>query len=314
MAHPVPVSRVWVKEWSSGWSEVDIALFGRDLELNAGRAFLATAPARGLLVEGPAGIGKTAVWRALLDIARTDGYLVLETIGDAAEARLTFAGLADLLETVADEALPRLPAPQARALEVALLRADAVSPAEPRAVAAGLLGALRALAGTRPVLVAIDDVQWLDEASADAVAFAARRGRQEAVRLARAPRAAPGACRRWRRRAARPPSGTRQPRSRRPSRGEPRRGRRTRLRARRPPGGGRAGRARHPADAGRIAGTARTAARAGVVPGDGRRTGPPEGTAYRQPRLDPGRFTAGPCLAAAGRGLLRAPRRLPAGP
>jgi hypothetical protein len=80
---------------------MDIALFGRDLELNAGRAFLAAAPARGLLVEGPAGIGKTAVWRALLDIARADGYLVLESIGDAAEARLTFAGLADLLGPVA---------------------------------------------------------------------------------------------------------------------------------------------------------------------------------------------------------------------
>jgi hypothetical protein len=63
-------------------------------------------------------------------------------------ARLTFAGLADLLRAVADEALPQLPAPQARALEVALLRADAASPSEPRAVAAGLLGALRALAGT----------------------------------------------------------------------------------------------------------------------------------------------------------------------
>jgi AAA ATPase-like protein len=170
---------------------MDIALFGRDLELSAGRAFLAAAPARALLVEGPAGIGKTAVWRALTDIARADGYLVLESIGDAAEARLTFAGLADLLGKVADEALPQLPAPQARALEVALLRADAASPGEPRAVAAGLLGALRTLAGSRPVLVAIDDVQWLDEASADAVTFAARRLDGEPVRflLTRRPRA-----------------------------------------------------------------------------------------------------------------------------
>jgi DNA-binding CsgD family transcriptional regulator len=162
---------------------LDIALFGRDFELNAGRAFLAAAPARALLVEGPAGIGKTAVWRALLDIARTDGYLVLESIGDAAEARLTFAGLADLLGAVADEALPQLPAPQARALEVALLRADAAAPSEPRATAAGLLGALRALAGRRPVLVAIDDIHWLDEASADAVTFAARRLDGESVRF-----------------------------------------------------------------------------------------------------------------------------------
>src|SRR5215472_6018804 len=171
---------------------MDVALYGRDRELRAGRAFLAVGPAHALVVEGPAGIGKTAVWRALIEIARTDGYVVLESIGEAAEARLTFVGLADLLGAVADEALPHLPAPQARALEVALLRAEAVSPSEPRAVAAGVLGALRALAGPRPVLVAIDDIQWLDGASADAVAFAARRLNGEPVRflLTKRPRAA----------------------------------------------------------------------------------------------------------------------------
>ena len=94
---------------------MDIALYGRDAELQAGRAFLAAGPAHALIVEGPAGIGKTAVWRALTEIARTGGYLVLESTGDAAEARLTFAGLADLLGAVADEALPHLPVPQARA-------------------------------------------------------------------------------------------------------------------------------------------------------------------------------------------------------
>ena len=94
---------------------MDLALFGRDQELIAGRAFLDGGTARALVVEGHAGIGKTAVWRALLDVARQDGYLVLQSIGESAEARLTFAGLADLLEAVADEALPLLPAPQARA-------------------------------------------------------------------------------------------------------------------------------------------------------------------------------------------------------
>src|SRR5215470_3695089 len=162
---------------------MDVALYGRDRELQAGRVFLATGPAHALVVDGPAGIGKTAVWHALIEVARTDGYLVLESIGDAAEARLSFVGLADLLGTVADEALPQLPAPQARALEVALLRADAAAPSEPRATAAGLLGALRALAGRRPVLIAIDDIHWLDEASADAVTFAARRLDGEPVRF-----------------------------------------------------------------------------------------------------------------------------------
>jgi DNA-binding CsgD family transcriptional regulator len=100
-------------------------------------------------------------------------------------------GLADLLGTAADEALPHLPPPQARALEVALLRTEAASPSEPHAVAAATLGALRALAGSRPVLVAIDDIQWLDGASADALTFAARRLDGGPVRflLTRRPRA-----------------------------------------------------------------------------------------------------------------------------
>ena len=167
-------------------------LFGRDRELAVGRRFLDDDQARGLVVEGAAGIGKTAVWRTLVEAARADGYLVLECVGDAAEARLTFVGLADLLAGVVDDVLPRLPAPQARALEVALLRAEAAdSPSEPPAVAAGFLGALRLLAERRPVVVAIDDVPWLDRASADAVGFAARRLRSEPVRflLTRRPRA-----------------------------------------------------------------------------------------------------------------------------
>jgi DNA-binding CsgD family transcriptional regulator len=170
---------------------VDVALFGRDPEIKAGRAFLDAGPARALVVEGPAGIGKTAVWRALIEIARTGGHLVLEGIGDSAEARLTFVGLADLLGTVADETLPHLPAPQAHALEVALLRAEATAaPSDPRAVAVGVLSALRALAARGPVLVAIDDIPWLDGASADAIMFAARRLRDERVRflLTRRPR------------------------------------------------------------------------------------------------------------------------------
>lgn len=173
---------------------MDPALFGRDRELEAGRAFLEGGiAARGLIVEGPAGIGKTAVWRALVEAARTDGYLVLECIGDAAEARLTFVGVADLLREVADEVLPQLPSPQANALEVALVQAGVGDAAgEPRAVAAGVLGALRALIRRQPVLVAIDDVPWLDPASAEAVAFAARRLRDEHLRflLTRRPRAA----------------------------------------------------------------------------------------------------------------------------
>ncbi len=172
---------------------MDGVLFGRDRELEAGRRFLEGEQARGQVIEGAAGIGKTAVWRALLDAARADGYRVLMCVGEYAEAKLTFVGLGDLLGAAAEDVLPQLPSPQARALEVALLRVEAVAaPSEPLAVAAAVLSVLRALSSSQPVLVAIDDIPWLDRASADAVAFAARRLRDRPVRflLTRRPRAA----------------------------------------------------------------------------------------------------------------------------
>src|SRR5215475_6708252 len=166
------------------------ALFERDLEIRTGSTFLEAGPERALVIDGPAGIGKTAIWRALLETAREGGYQVLASTATSAEVRLTFVGLADLFGPVADDALVHLPAPQARALEVALLRAHADEPSEPYAVAAGVLTALRGLAARQPVLIAIDDIQWLDGASAEAITFAARRLSDESVRfmLTRRPR------------------------------------------------------------------------------------------------------------------------------
>jgi DNA-binding CsgD family transcriptional regulator len=169
------------------------ALFGRDRELEAGWRFLEGVHARGLVIAGAAGVGKTAIWRTLLDTARARGYRALVCIGESAEAKLTFVGLGDLLGEAADEVLPQLPSPQARALEVALLRVEAAAaPSAPLAIAAAVLSALRVLASSQPVLVAIDDIPWLDRASADAVVFAARRLRGEPVRflLTRRPRSA----------------------------------------------------------------------------------------------------------------------------
>jgi DNA-binding NarL/FixJ family response regulator len=151
---------------------------GRDQELAAARVFLAglrNGPC-GLLLEGEPGIGKTAVWRAVLEEAAAQGHRVLRCVAAQAEARLSFVGLSDLIGDVVDEVVPVLPAPQRRALEVALLRAEPAGlPPEPRAIASGLLNALRALAARKPLLLAVDDVQWLDHPSADALAFAARR-------------------------------------------------------------------------------------------------------------------------------------------
>ncbi len=90
--------------------------------------------------------------------------------------------LGDLLGPVLEDVLPSLPAPQRRALEVALLVEDAEGPPpDQRAVAFAFVGALRALAREGPVVVAVDDVQWLDGPSAFIVEFALRRLRGEAV-------------------------------------------------------------------------------------------------------------------------------------
>jgi DNA-binding CsgD family transcriptional regulator len=92
------------------------------------------------------------------------------------EAKLSFAGLGDLFETVPDALLHALPRPQQRALDAALLRgSDVQSAPDRRTVAVALLSVLRRLADRSPVIVAVDDAQWLDRSSSAALQFAARR-------------------------------------------------------------------------------------------------------------------------------------------
>jgi DNA-binding CsgD family transcriptional regulator len=161
-------------------------ILGRDAELAAIASYLhrlAAGPVA-LVLEGEAGIGKTTLWEAGVAAAHRRGYPVLACRPVQAEATLSFAALGDLLDGVLDEVLPALPDPQRRALEVALLRADAgEDPADQRAVSVATLGVLRLLARSRPLLVAVDDVQWLDGPSARVLAFAVRRLTHEPVGL-----------------------------------------------------------------------------------------------------------------------------------
>src|SRR5262245_31683956 len=128
-----------------------------------------------LLFEGAAGIGKTTLWQSGVALARERLFWVLSCRPAEAETKLAYAALGDLLEPVLDHVLPGLPEPQQRALEVALLRADGGrGRVAPRAVSVGVLSVLRALSSIGPVLVAVDDVQWLDAASSRVLAFAVR--------------------------------------------------------------------------------------------------------------------------------------------
>jgi DNA-binding CsgD family transcriptional regulator len=118
-------------------------------------------------------------------------YCVLSCRPVESEAQLAFTALGDLLEEVPDSATAELPVPQRRALEVALLQIDAEGPPPlPRAVSLGFLGVLRALAASGPLVIALDDLQWLDRPSASTLEFAARRLRGEPIGFVLSRRAA----------------------------------------------------------------------------------------------------------------------------
>ena len=173
-------------ELGAGTGSADrTVLIGRGAELGKVEGFLGPAPAgRVLVVCGEPGIGKSTLWETGADLARSRGFAVWSTRASEAETQLSFAGLADLLEGAGPGVLAMLPPPQRHALEVAVRRADPEGPPpEALAIAAGLLGALRVAAGAGPVLVAVDDLPWLDGASAEAVVFAARRLTGEDVRF-----------------------------------------------------------------------------------------------------------------------------------
>jgi len=129
----------------------------------------------GLVIEGEPGIGKTTVWLETVRLARERGYRVLQARPAEAEAELSYAALADLVGGVFDQASRDLPTPQRHALEVTLLRRDADERADPRTTVSAFVGVLSSLAADRPLVIAVDDMQWLDPASERALAFAARR-------------------------------------------------------------------------------------------------------------------------------------------
>jgi DNA-binding CsgD family transcriptional regulator len=135
-----------------------------------------------LVVEGEAGIGKTTIWSSGVAAAHERSFTVLEARPTHVETKLAFAALGDLLGNVLARVLPQIPSAQRQALEIALLLepGEGAGP-DQRVVAVAFLNSLRALAAASPVLIAIDDVQWLDKASAATIEFAARRLRSEPV-------------------------------------------------------------------------------------------------------------------------------------
>ena len=163
-----------------------VELIGRREELLAFDRFLGALPAGGqaLLLEGDAGIGKTALWQEGTRLAREHGFRVLTSRSAHSETRIAFTTVGDLFAPVAEQTLPQLTQVQRRALETALLmREPDGPPPEVRLLGLALLSFVRALAQNAPLLVGLDDVQWVDSSSAEVLRFMLRRLEGEPVGL-----------------------------------------------------------------------------------------------------------------------------------
>lgn len=120
-------------------------------------------------------MGKTAVMRSLRSAVGERDLTFLSAHPTEPERRLAFSGLTDLLSDLPVEEYDALPAPQRAALRSALLLEESAEEVSPLAVAAGIRTLLRARAASRPVLLVVDDAQWLDDATTTVLAAALRR-------------------------------------------------------------------------------------------------------------------------------------------
>src|SRR6266700_7969392 len=128
---------------------------------------------RTLVVRGDTGVGKTALLEHLAGQASGAGCRVERAAGVQSEMELAFAGLHQLCAPMLGRA-ERLPVPQRDALRTAFGIA-AGPPADRFFVGLAVLSLLSEVAGERPLICVIDDEQWLDRASAQALGFTARR-------------------------------------------------------------------------------------------------------------------------------------------
>ena len=150
-------------------------LFGRDRELARLYALVDGIEEQGgaLVVRGEAGIGKSALFAAAEERALHRGVTVVSTAGALSEARLSFAGLHQLLHPLLD-GLDLLPDPQRRALEAAFGLAEGDAP-DLFLIGLATLGLVAERSAETPLLFVVDDAHWLDRPSSEVLGFVARR-------------------------------------------------------------------------------------------------------------------------------------------
>ncbi len=159
-------------------------LLGRHAERRRGEQLLSEARAGrsgALVMRGEAGVGKTAILELLRTKAEELGFRVETSIGIEAETQFAYAGLHQLCAPLLDQ-LSALPEPQQSALSVALGR-DSGSPPDRFLVGLATLGLFSEAAEKNGLLCLVDDAHWLDPASAEVLAFVARRIEAERVAL-----------------------------------------------------------------------------------------------------------------------------------
>jgi DNA-binding CsgD family transcriptional regulator len=164
-------------------------LAGRRAECEVVDGFLAAVRAgdsRVLVVHGEPGVGKTALLEYLA--GRAEGCRVLHVLGVQSEMELAFAGLHQLCAPLLDRP-GMVPEPQQRALRTAFGMSDGCAP-DRFLVGLAVLGLLSEVAGEQPVICVADDIHWLDQVSAQVLAFVARRLGAEPVGLVFGARAA----------------------------------------------------------------------------------------------------------------------------
>ncbi|WP_433559562.1 helix-turn-helix transcriptional regulator [Pseudonocardia xinjiangensis] len=187
-----------VRAYSAAWSDEDVrrwrdqVLRGRCSECGTLDGLLEAVRAgesRALVLRGEPGVGKTFLLEYLA--GRASGFRTVRVIGVQSEMELPFAGLHQLCAPMLDLA-ERLPGPQRDALRTTLGLSAGPTP-DRFLVGLAALGLLAEAARDRPLLCILDDAQWLDHASAQALAFVARRLRAESVAMVFAARAPDGA-------------------------------------------------------------------------------------------------------------------------
>ena len=161
----------------------DFRIVGREDELVRLRQLFEPDGPTCAVIDGEAGIGKTTLWRHAVEHA-PPSWSVLAARPAENEASLPYAALGDLLEPLLDS-----DGPEADVLEPALQRGDTAEPAGRLTVSRAALALLRRTAEASPILVAVDDVQWLDAPSAEVLEFVFRRIDDTAIRILVARRA-----------------------------------------------------------------------------------------------------------------------------